>query len=192
MKLMPASSARFTIGRLAFSSSTHSRQDGCPTPIAPNPRRDTFRFVAPSLAYCIGQSFAGSAFTALSHDCGAPSRAATRPARSAVSQPRPVAGAVRDRFQGSRSFAVRPDPGLGGCATSARRRAHPQSAAPITRLRARLRAGAAPCRHGRSGRIGRKTNVSGLPGIAGSMRSLRGVIGRSHWAHIGTRHITAC
>jgi hypothetical protein len=53
MKLMPASSAAFTTGRLALSSSTHSRQDGCPIPMAPNPSREIFRFVAPSLAYCI-------------------------------------------------------------------------------------------------------------------------------------------
>src|SRR5665213_2253916 len=53
MKLMPASKARFTIGRLAFSSSTHSRQDGWPIPIAPRPSRDTFRFDAPNLLYSI-------------------------------------------------------------------------------------------------------------------------------------------
>ena len=50
-KLMPASSARRTKGRLASSVSTHGRQSADPKVIAPRQRRETRRPVRPRLTW---------------------------------------------------------------------------------------------------------------------------------------------
>src|SRR5690242_13316697 len=53
MKLIPRSRARLTIGRLAASSSTHSRQIGSPIPMAPSPNLEILRFEEPRFRYSI-------------------------------------------------------------------------------------------------------------------------------------------